>query len=102
MPTSPKRTDRILLRVTPDEKAAITQNAADAGVGVSRFLRAVGVGQKLAARRPSANDAAIRQLALIGNNVNQIAKRVNAGSPVDPTLLDTALRELLAAIRQLE
>lgn len=101
-PRAAHRTDRLLLRVSPDEKAVIARNAADLGLGLSAFLRAAGMGQRVSARRPAANDEAIRQLAMIGNNINQIARKANTGSPVDSKALDAALVALLDAVRRLE
>lgn len=39
MPSKPKRTETIILRVSPGEKGAIVANAERAGVKVSEYLR---------------------------------------------------------------
>ena len=96
------RTERLLLRVSPDEKALIARNADELGLSLSAFLRAAGMGQRVSARRPAANDEAIRQLAMIGNNINQIARRANSGNTVDGSALNEALTALLDAVRRLE
>ena len=43
----PKKSARIDLRVTPDEKAAIGKLAAAAGLTVAEFLLSVALGQKI-------------------------------------------------------
>lgn len=96
------RTKRLLLRVSPQEKALIERNAADLGLGLSAYLRAVGQGRRLTPQRPAINDEAIRQLASIGNNLNQIARRANSGLTVDAKALRSVLAAVLDAVRRLE
>ena len=80
----------------------IERNAADLGLGLSAYLRAVGQGRRLTPRRPAINDEAIRQLASLGNNLNQIARRANSGLTVDTKALRSVLAAVLDAVRRLE
>jgi hypothetical protein len=84
----------VKLRVTSDEKAMIEQKANSAGLSTSKFIRNM------------ANDAKVYekydrlisgQLKRIGNNLNQITKRVNAGLTLKPEIQD-ALRRVILAI----
>lgn len=100
--TKTGRTARLLLRVSPQEKAQIVRNAADLGLGLSAYLRAVGLGRRVNPRRPAINDEAIRQLASIGNNLNQIARRTNSGIKLDARHLQSVLAAVLDAVRRLE
>jgi hypothetical protein len=88
--------------VSPQEKALIVQNATDLGLGLSAYLRAVGQGRRVTPRRPAINDEAIRQLASIGNNLNQIARRINSGVKLDKDYLTSVLMAVLDAVRRLE
>lgn len=96
------RTARLLLRVTPQEKALIERNAADLGMGLSAYLRAVGLGRRVTPRRPAVSDEAIRHLAQLGNNLNQIARRANSGLTLDADHINSVLKAVLDAVRRLE
>jgi hypothetical protein len=95
-----QRNRRISLRYTDDEFNRIAAKADRAGLAVAAFLRASaldGDAGVRARRRPPADHKALRQLlgecARVGNNINQIARRLNADGPLDIP----ELREALAA-----
>ncbi|MDG4482255.1 plasmid mobilization protein [Xanthomonas vesicatoria] len=93
------RTERILLRVTPDEKATIVERAQEVGKDgrvctVSEYLRARGLGQRV---HSIADQKTINELRRLGG----LLKKVHIdshGAFSDETA--EALRELVGAIRR--
>lgn len=98
------RTVRLIFRWTPDEAATVTARAAAAGVSVSAYVRAAALGADVAApakRRagaaaPRLDLAEFRQLVGAANNLNQIARALNADRP---DLADADLSATLADLR---
>jgi hypothetical protein len=94
-----QRTKQCLVRFTEQEFAEIIEKADRAGSPAAAFLRAAALGSPgpRARRRPPADHVALRQIlghcGRIGNNINQIAKRLNTGGDADIA----ELREALAA-----
>ena len=80
-----KRTKQCLVRFTEEEYTAIEAKADKAGIASAAFLRAAALGDPgpRAQRRPPADHQALRrilgELGRVGNNLNQIAHRLNAG-----------------------
>jgi hypothetical protein len=72
----PNRSKAIIFRVTEDEKEAIYTNAKAAGKKYSQFLRELGLNTISQPRKPPEERQA---LAGIANNLNQVARCVNAG-----------------------
>jgi len=91
-----QRTKQCLVRFTEEEFAEIEGKADKAGYATAAFLRAAALGSPglRAQRRPPADHVALRQIlghcARIGNNLNQIAKRLNEGGQAN-------IRELVEA-----
>lgn len=102
-PTRPKRQRDLLMafRCLAHERTAIRANADKAGLAVGAFLRAAALGSPgpRAKRRPPADHQVLRQLlghlGRIGNNINQIARRLNAGAQADIPELREALTAYL-------
>jgi hypothetical protein len=74
-----KRTKVIQLRVSEDEKAIIQKHANG---NVSDWLRAYGLNPKNPHHKPQYRELkqdpeVVRQLAFIGNNLNQLARQIN-------------------------
>jgi hypothetical protein len=96
-----QRTKQCLVRFTEEEFAEITDKADRAGRPAAAFLRAAALGSPgpRAQRRPPADHKALRQLlgecGRIGNNINQIARHLNTGGPINIP----ELREALTAYR---
>src|SRR5215470_4581079 len=68
-----------LVRLTNDEHRRLTELAKTAGLSLSRFL----VESGLTGRAPTSADRMVRERAIlqlirVGNNLNQIAKQLNA------------------------
>lgn len=69
------RSALIKLRVTPEEKTAVEGKAISAGVSVSDYIRHALAGSRL--RQTPEEKERLRQLARIGNNLNQLARWAN-------------------------
>ena len=68
--------ERIELRVSAEEKIHWQAIAASRGVSLSELIRATLSGQRLRVRRsaPRVDPDLVRELARIGNNLNQLAR----------------------------
>lgn len=78
--------DKILrVRMSGEEMEAIARQASEERLATSSFLRCAALGRSRRTERrlphPNAADllALHRELRQVGNNLNQIAKRVNSG-----------------------
>lgn len=101
----------VLVRLLPDERAAVEAKAREVGLSNASFLRACGLGTPgPRARRSPSVDAealgkAVAALNKVGSNLNQIAHVLNAGgSNVTTHQCFAALAETraaAAAIRQI-
>ncbi len=86
------------VRCTLEEFKAIAAKADKAGLAIAAFMRAAALGDPgpRAQRRPPADHKALRQIlghiGRIGNNINQIARALNAEER-------TSLRDLPEALR---
>ncbi|MCX4675563.1 MobC family plasmid mobilization relaxosome protein [Streptomyces sp. NBC_01433] len=106
-----QREKRVTVRFAPHEKQLVQSAAANEHVTMAHFIADATMARvrgeiTVAAERTPYDDAidelaAIRaQIARIGNNVNQIARRLNAGGdphPVDTAILNRADRLLATA-----
>lgn len=92
-----RRGDTITVRLTPDERAAIDDLSMRKGLSVGAFMRAAALGDPGPRARPRVPvDAKLLRRLLgevgrVGNNLNQIARRLNADKAVEPRELRTAL-----------
>ena len=81
------KTEILKFRVTPEEKEIITRKALSSYRLVSQYLR------DCALEKPSTvingADNIADELRRIGNNVNQIARAVNAGFVTEANLTET-------------
>ncbi len=74
-----QREYEICLRLSQDEKAKLEINAQACGLSKTAYLRRLIMGTEIRAR-PSPEIKALRtEIHHIGNNINQIARSVNAG-----------------------
>lgn len=108
MPTPEKRTPAkrqrhvvVAARCTAQEASAISDLAAKSGLTIGAFARAAMLGDAgpRAKRRPTLHQELLRQvlghMARLGNNVNQIARQLNAGEAAQITEIRQALRAYL-------
>jgi Mobilization protein NikA len=87
------------VRFTPGEWEEVLGRAGEVGVSPARFLRLAALGVRLGGR---ADAEAVRQLARVGNNLNQIARTGNAIGRVELTRrVAEVLAEVEAAVGRL-
>ena len=81
------RNQTIKIRVTDDELAKMKSRADD--LSLSEFVRVVALDEPMPPRKviQKCDPELIRAVNRIGNNINQIAKQVNAGRELDNALL---------------
>ena len=91
-----KSTKQVLVRLTDEEFRDVSAKADRAGYPLAALFRHAALGSPgpRAQRRPPADHATLRQIlghcGRIGNNLNQIAKRLNEGGQAN-------IRELVEA-----
>lgn len=97
-----QRGDTVTVRLTKDERAALDALASRSGLAAGAFMRAATFGDAgpRAQRRPPADHQALRRLlgecGRIGNNLNQIARRLNVGEAIHLPELKEALAAYLS------
>jgi hypothetical protein len=95
-----QRTDRLFVRLTPEEKAIFLGRADKAGLTAAAFLRAAAIGNAgpRAQKKVPADAQALREmighLGKIGSNLNQIARYLHTGGSAEVVLSD--IRNVLA------
>ena len=96
------RTTRIPVRLRPDENATVRERAHACGMTLARYMRETALGAVPKARPRLAEMEAIRELARIGNNLNQLAHVANLNEEIEgEEELRAVLEEVLAAVRRL-
>ena len=103
---APERRQRFLrIRVSDAERLQWQAQASEAGVSVSELIRRSLPGSVARAVPPrtKADPELVRQLARIGNNLNQIARVANTHQDnLDVVQVCTALAAIRAELRQLQ
>lgn len=81
-----RRSDQLKVRLTAAEKTRLDHTAATLGLTTAEFLRRRGLDYRMPAGAAEQKATANLATALIrlGNNVNQIAKHLNAGRGLPP------------------
>ena len=101
-----KRPSPLTIRLSEKQKKIIRAKAQAAGISVNRFVLASALGSDY---RPPADPKltqsllrVYRELNAQGNNLNQIARQLNAGVvlPVQASLLDTLVLSLQETLRR--
>ena len=87
------------LRVTSAERALIEERAAAAGLTLVEYCRRAIFKSRIAPRRGTVDQALLVELNRVGVNLNQIARRVNAGRDLPPDFPDV-LKEVRAAVQK--
>ncbi|MDQ2891182.1 MAG: MobC family plasmid mobilization relaxosome protein [Gemmatimonadota bacterium] len=91
------------IRFTSEEWTTIVARAADCGTPPARYVRKTALGAVPRVRRLQANAELIRQLARIGNNLNQLAYVANdLGRVGEEAHFHAVLDEVIATIKRVE
>jgi hypothetical protein len=85
--------------VTSTERALIEDRASKAGLTLVEYCRRAIFKSRIAPVRTSTDQALLVELNRVGVNLNQIAKRVNAGRNLPPDFPDV-LAEVREAVRK--
>lgn len=97
VPTPEQRKGRLInVRISDAEHSAIEEAAKSAGMSVSAFFRSLllegaGVRPILTAEDRLIMAALLEDMRMIGINLNQVARSLNAGKGVHPSELDINL-----------
>ena len=97
-----KRDIQLKFRVTPQEREMIETKMAQFGTtNMAAYLRKMAIDGYIIYTDTADIKAFIKELSAIGRNINQIAKRINAGGPAYQADIDE-IRERLDEIWQLQ
>ena len=98
---SEKRNKMLTMWVTEDEHRRLLERCD--GKQLAAWMRQTCLDEKpaRAGKLPSISPALLRQLAGMGNNLNQIARRVNAGTGHDRVQVVAALMTIDAGLERL-
>ena len=97
-----KRDIQLKFRVTPQEREMIETKMAQFGTtNMAAYLRKMAIDGYIIYTDTADIKAFTKELSAIGRNINQIAKRINAGGPAYQADMDE-IRERLDEIWQLQ
>ena len=97
-----KRDVQLKFRVTPQEREMIETKMAQFGTtNMAAYLRKMAIDGYIIYTDTADIKAFTKELSAIGRNINQIAKRINAGGPAYQADMDE-IRERLDEIWQLQ
>ena len=97
-----KRDIQLKFRVTPQEREMIETKMAQFGtINMAAYLRKMAIDGYIIYTDTADIKAFTKELSSIGRNINQIAKRINAGGPAYQADMDE-IRERLDEIWQLQ
>ena len=97
-----KRDIQLKFRVTPQEREMIETKMAQFGTtNMAAYLRKMAIDGYIIYTDTTDIKAFTKELSAIGRNINQIAKRANAGGPAYQAYMDE-IRERLDEIWQLQ
>lgn len=97
------RNEGIYIRVSPEEKTALTERAKKYELTAAAWLRRMGLGKP--DPKPKTDNEAFkalyREIQYIGRNINQIALKANLGDPIS-SHCGAVLTELRAALDRIQ
>ena len=90
-----KRNKTLTIRLTPEERTKLMEGTLHAGLNVTEYI--LSLADSAVINPPPDLSPLLTQLKRIGNNLNQIAAKVNSGAAYAPGLREVAAlqRELL-------
>jgi uncharacterized protein (DUF1778 family) len=75
----PERRDaQVNIRLTDAERVALEEKADNAGLTLAEYMRQRAIAGRVTPKRPAADDRLLHELNMIGVNINQIARALNA------------------------
>lgn len=97
-----RRQHLVKVRLSDEELRYVSTAAELAGLALASFIRQAALGVKMRPRRSQEDDQLVRQLAALGNNLNQMARVANTSGklPSRDDLLQV-LDRVTRAIRRL-
>lgn len=96
------RTKAVIVRLTEKEKRHLQRQAANAGLKIEPFIRKLIMGVEIRPRPPDNILQLIREINAVGNNINQIARKVNTENFVSQDQLDELFRLLGEIYREVK
>lgn len=101
-----KRTEQVLFRLTTDERERLDKRARRAGYSRESYIRRLCLSdKKLLIQDSAAIRDVIREIHMIGNNVNQIARMANSTGAVSWEILEKVIawqKEIYAALHRVK
>ena len=96
------RTNAVIVRLTDKEKKQLQRQAENAGLKMEPFIRKLIMVADIQPRPPDNVVQLIREINFIGNNINQIAKKVNTENNVSQSQLEEILHLLGEIYREVK
>lgn len=93
---------KISVRLTEREHKYLQRQAEKAGLKMEPFIRKLIMGADIQPRPPDNVVQLIREINFIGNNINQIAKKVNTENNVSQSQLEEILHLLGEIYREVK
>ncbi len=97
-----ERNIKLSVRVSEREHAHLKRQAANAGLKVEPFIRKLIMGVEIRPRPPDNILQLIREINAVGNNINQIARKVNTENRVSQEQLNELFRLLGEIYREVK
>lgn len=93
-----KRTSRMEVRLTPEEKKHLAEKARQASLPMGEFIRKAVTGTDVREAPPVDVPQLIREIRRVGQNINQLLIIANNYGPGDTELLEATLSEVHTAL----
>ena len=93
---------KISVRLNEKEHKQLQRQAENAGLKMEPFIRKLIMGADIQPRPPDNVVQLIREINFIGNNINQIAKKVNTENNVSQSQLEEILHLLGEIYREVK
>lgn len=90
----------ITMKVTPEERELFKQKADEAGLTLTDFIKSLVLEKKVKYQKVvKVDDRLLRELNAWGNNLNQIARKINQDEKIDILPLLLEIKENLDEIK---
>lgn len=86
-----KRSETLTIRLTPEERTKLFEGAIHAGLNLTEYI--LSLADSAVIQPPPDLSPLLTQLKRIGNNLNQIAAKVNSGVAYVPGLGEVAAQQ---------